>query len=307
MSGEGASSRLGICALITGVLLFSTVEVASKLMQVNGAVAGGNPFWLACFRSIVCGLLLAAPAAHSLRQRGVALSRRDVAGIAAAGLIGVTVMSGLFHMAITFLPANMAALIFSCNPVIVLLLAALFLSEKITARKIGAVVLCLCGILILARDRTDALSHTGILLMSGATLSFALYTVLCKKLIPRCGAPAVTAFAALTGGILLVPVAIAAEGIPFAAYGPADWTGLFYLAVFGTALGYFLYIYGIGHVGAGIGSTAFFLKPPAAALFAWMVLGETFSAREAASGLLILAGMVTALLPRGGSGMTHIK
>lgn len=297
MKQESSSFRTGCCSLIIGVLLFSTVEVASKLMQVNGAVAGNNPFWVACFRSIVCGLLLGIPAVHSIRKRGSVLTRRDAGGIAAAGVIGVTVMSAFFHLAITCLPANIAALIFSCNPVLVLLLAGLFLAERITVSKVAAVGFCLCGIFLLARDRADDLSLVGVLLMVSATLAFALYTVLCKKLIPRCGALPVTAFAALFGGLLLVPVAVAAEGVPLGAYGGADWAGLIYLAVFGTALGYFLYIHGIGHVGAGVGSMAFFLKPPTAALFAWMALGETFSVFEAAAGLLILAGMLTALLP----------
>ena len=297
MSDAGSSARIGITALILGVLLFSTVEVAAKLMQIGGGIAGNNPFWLACFRSVMTGLMLAPMALKTLRQRNLELGRRDVLVIAAVGLIGVTLMSSLFHLGITYLPANVAALLFSCNPVFVVLFAALFLSEKITVRKVAAVILCLAGVVVLARDRVDGLSLTGILLMAGATLAFALYTVFAKKIIPRYGALPVTTFAALIGGMVLLPVALILEGAPFATYGLVDWAGLFYLATFGTAMGYFLYIYGIGHVGAGIGSMAFFLKPFAAALFAWLILGEKFSALECIAGVFILAGMVVALAP----------
>ena len=297
MSASASSARIGIIALIMGVLLFSTVEVASKLMQIAGGIAGENPFWIACFRSLVSGLILSIPAGRALHEKGVKPGARDLLIWSGVGLVGVTLMSSLFHLGIIYLPANIAALLFSCNPVFVVLFAAPLLSEKITLRKAGAVVLCLIGIFILAHDRTAGLSLTGILLMAGSTLAFALYTVFCKKIIPRTGALPVTAFAALTGGIILLPVALAVEGIPFAAYGPVDWAGLLYLAVFGTAMGYFLYIYGIGQVGAGAGSMAFFLKPFAAAVFAWLILDEKFSMSELIAGVCILVGMVVALAP----------
>ena len=297
MSRTASSARVGMTSLILGVLLFSTVEVAAKLMQTGGGTAGDNPFWIACFRSLMSGLLLAPAAMHALRQMGLRLTGRDLLVMTGVGLIGVTLMSSLFHLGIIFLPANVAALLFSCNPVFVVLFAALLLSEKITLRKTGAVILCLSGVFILARDRTDGLSLVGIALMSASMLAFALYTVLSKKIIPRYGALPVTSFVALTGGLILLPIALVLEGAPFPAYGFVDWAGLFYLAVFGTAMGYFLYIYGISQVGAGAGSMAFFLKPFAAAVFAWLVLGEKFSTSELIAGALILTGMITALAP----------
>lgn len=299
MSGTEASSRrTGLAALLLGVLLFSTVEVSSKLMQAGGGSAGNNPFWLACFRFIVTGVLMLGAARSELRRRGVVLCAKDLAVLSGIGLVGVTLMASLFHLGIVFLPANLAALIFSCNPVFVILFAALMLSEKITLRKLGAVLLCLAGVALLARDRTDSVSLNGILLMSAAMLAFALYTVFSKKIISRYGALTITSLASLTGGLVLLPVAFLLEGVPFASYGVVDWAGMSYLAVFGTAIGYFLYIYGIGHVGAGTGSMAFFLKPFAAALFAWLILGEKFSTPEMLAGALILAGMIVALMPQ---------
>ncbi len=285
----------GMLSLLAGIVLFSTIEAASKLMQIGGGQAGHFPFWLAFFRFIITGTVLLYPALHILRLRGVALNRQDVLALSGLGLLGVTVMSGLYHLAITFLPANVAALVFSCNPVFVVLFAVPVLSEKITLRKLAAAALCLTGILALARDRAAGVSLTGLLLMLAAIIIFALYTVLFKKMTPHYGALPVTAFASLTGGIFLLPLALGVEGWPVAAYSPADWMGITYLALVGTALGYFLFIYGISHVEAGAGSMAFFLKPFLAALFAWMVLGEALTVPMLIGGALILGGMVIAL------------
>lgn len=283
----------GRLSLLAGIILFSTIEVASKLMQSGGGIAGQYPFWLASLRFIITGLVLFIPAAHQLRDD--ALTRRDMAALAGLGFLGVTLMSSLYHLAITFLPANVAALVFSCNPVFVVLFAPLILAERITLRKLSAGALCLAGILVLTGGRTAGVSLTGLLLMLAAIIIFALYTVLFKKMTPRYGALPITAFAGLTGGLFILPLAFGAEGFPLAAYGTADWLGIIYLALIGTALGYFLFIYGIGHVEAGAGSMAFFLKPFLAALFAWMILGEALTVPMLAGGVLILGGMVVAL------------
>ncbi|MDD3276450.1 MAG: EamA family transporter [Kiritimatiellales bacterium] len=284
----------GLLALLAGIVLFSTIEVASKLMQIGGGIAGHYPFWLAALRFIITGLVLFIPAA--LCSRGKAFCGRDVAALAGLGLLGVTLMSSLYHLAITFLPANVAALVFSCNPVFVVLFAPLILSEKITVRKLMAGALCLAGIAVLARDRSDGVSATGLLLMLVAIIIFALYTVLFKKMTPRYGALPITAFAGLIGGLCILPIALHFEGFPLATYGAADWWGLAYLSLIGTALGYFLFIYGIGHVEAGTGSMAFFLKPFLAALFAWMVLGEDLTLPMLIGGAFILGGMAVALV-----------
>ncbi len=284
----------GMLSLLAGIVLFSTIEVSAKLMQIGGGVAGHYPFWMASLRFIIAGLVLLVPAV--LQLRGKSLNRRDAAVLAGLGLLGVTLMSSLYHLAITFLPANVAALVFSCNPVFVVLFAPLVLSEKITARKLVAVAICLSGVLVLAGDRAVGVSLTGLMLMLAAIIIFALYTVLFKKMTPRYGALPITAFTGLFGGLCILPLAFGIEGMPLAAYGTVDWVNMAYLSLVGTALGYFLFIYGINHVEAGTGSMAFFLKPFLAALFAWMVLGEALTVPMLVGGGFILAGMVVALV-----------
>lgn len=296
MKISSRSTFVGLASLILGVLLFSTIEVCSKLMQNSGAIAGENPFWLASIRFVVTGLIFLQPACRAFRQRELRFDGRAFWQMFGMGFVGVTLMASLFHIGLLFLPANVAALIFSCNPVFVILIAAVVLAEPITLRKLIAVLLCLGGVVVLGAQ-SGSLSILGVVLMVAAMLSFALYTVLCKKIIPRYGAMAITSFSSLLGGLALIPIAIVREGWSLASYGSADWIGVAYLTLFGTALGYLLYTYGIGRVGAGVGSMTFFLKPFAAALFAWLILVEEFSTVEQIAGAFILAGMIVALAP----------
>ncbi|MCC7300514.1 MAG: EamA family transporter [Verrucomicrobia bacterium] len=284
----------GLLALLAGIVLFSTLEVTSKLMQIGGGIAGHYPFWLVAFRFIITGLVLLVPAV--LQLRGKAFNRRDVAILTGMGLLGITLMSSLYHLSITVLPANIAALVFSCNPVFVILFAPLVLPEKITVRKLVAVGLCLIGIAVLAWNRATDISLTGLLLMMSASVIFALHTVLFKKITPRYGALPITAVTGLIGGLCVLPLAFGLEGMPLASFAMADWLGIAYLAFIGTALGYFLFLYGLGHVEAGTGSMAFFLKPFLAALFAWIGLHEKLTIPMLIGGALILGGMGVALV-----------
>lgn len=284
----------GLLSLLVGILLFSTIEVTSKRMQLDGGIAGQYPFWLASLRFIITGIVLFIPAMIQLRHHAVTM--RDVGIFAGLGLLGVTCMSSLYHLSITYLPANVAALVFSCNPVFVMLLAPLFLAEKITKRKCVAVGLCLIGIGVLAGDRAQGVSVLGLGFMLMAILIFALYTLLFKKMTPRYGALPITAFAGLIGGLFILPIALSAEGFPLLTYATVDWLGIAYLAVIGTALAYFLFIYGMGQVEASVGSMAFFLKPFLAALLAWWVLGEGLTLSMWIGGWLILGGMMVALI-----------
>lgn len=285
----------GFFALLAGIGLFSTIEVCAKLMRSGGSIAGDYPFWLASIRFIIAGLVLLIPALLKLREK--TFSVRDGFILTGLALLGVTLLSSLYHLSLTFLPANVAALVFSCNPVFVVLFSPLILPEKITGRKLSAVALCLAGICILAHDRADGLSATGLLLMLLSSVVFAIYTVFFKKLTPRYGALPITAFTGLIGGLCIVPLGFAFEGFPVASYGLADWTGILYLALAGTALAYFLFIYGMGHVEAGIGSMSFFLKPFLAALFSWALLDEVLTGPMLVGGAFILGGMTVALIP----------
>lgn len=288
----------GIGALLLGILLFSTIEVAAKMMQLSGGVAGHYPFWIGVFRFVITGLILIVPSLKAIRSQGQTLAVRDWAELAGLGVVGITLMSSFFHLAILHLPANVAALVFSCNPVFVVIFAPLVLPEKITFRKVAAAILCLTGVGLLAYGRAEGVSPVGLLLMFGALVAFAVYTVWVKKLTPRYGALPITGITGLLGGLFLLPVALRVEGFPVAAYGAVDWAGIFYLALAGTTLGYFFFIYGMGHVEAGIGSMSFFLKPFLAALFAWLILREPFTVPMMIGGAFILAGMATVLIRR---------
>lgn len=284
----------GFGAMLLAITLFSTIEVVSKWM--GPAVP---PLRLAFLRFLITGLVLLLPAFNILRMRMEPLRGRDVLILSGLGAVGVALSIGLYHMSIHHLQANVAAIVFSANPAFVILFSPWILSERVDWRKIFGVMIGLSGIAVFAVEKGGLAIGTGkgILLMLGAEITFALYSVLSKKFMPQYGAIVITCFAGLIGSLILFPVSLALEGNPFSGMGLWVWGGVAYLAVGATAIAYVAYFYGLLNVGAARGSMFFFLKPVLASVFAWIVLNEPVTAKVVAGTLLILGSLFLSLLP----------
>ncbi|MGD7084193.1 EamA family transporter, partial [Ralstonia pseudosolanacearum] len=127
----------------------------------------------------------------------------------------------------------------------------------------------------------------------GAAASMATGTVLIERW-GRVGTPlALAAWQLALGGLVLLPVALAVEGLP-----PVptlrNAAGFAYLIVIGTALGYWLWVRGIGRLGADVTFLSL-LSPLTATVLGALLLGEWFSPVQAAGALLILAATVAGM------------
>ncbi len=285
---------LGYAALLLAIVLFSTIEVSVKL--IDGAI---TPLRLASFRFLLTGLILLLPALRQLRMRQAPITGADILVLAWLGLIGVTLSLGFFHLALNYLQANVAAVIFSTNPVFVAMFAPLVLKERLNGRCVAAVALGMAGILVLALNHAAGEANwiIGILLMTGALIAFALYSVLSRKHMSRFGAIVIIAFGGLIGGAALLPFSWAIEGTPFVKIPFAAWGHLLYMAIAATAVAYVLFFFGLVRVGATRGSMFFFLKPVLASIFAYIILGETMTLGMLAGAALVVGALGLTVIP----------
>jgi drug/metabolite transporter (DMT)-like permease len=284
----------GYAALLAAILLFSTIEVGTKL--VGDAIP---PLRLAFLRFAITGLLLLGPAIRRMRLWREPLRPADLRVLLMLGIVGVTVSIGFYHLSLRYLPANVAAVVFSANPVFVVLFAPAILGERLTAQRIAAVAVGLAGVTVIGCGKASLEPGfvKGLACMLGALISFALYSVLSRRFMPRFGAVVMTSFAGLIGGALLLPWSWAMEGSPLVAMSAPTWLKLLYLSGAATALGYLLFFLGLGRVGASKGSMLFFLKPVLASLCAWLVLGEPVTRSIVVGGAIILAALGMVMWP----------
>ena len=122
--------RSGLPALLGGIALFSTVEVASK--QIGQRI---SPFEMVFIRFFVAGIVLLLISAPALRRIGPGLSRRDYSIFLLNGF-PVTMSLTLHHAAIiAFEKGRLSAVVFSANPLFVLVLSRFI--NRSWARQVG--------------------------------------------------------------------------------------------------------------------------------------------------------------------------
>ena len=163
-------SRSGYIFIVLCAVIFSTMEVMLK--TVHGVFA---PMQITCLRFLVGGVLLIPFAVRSIRKKNAVLTRKDLGFFACAGFLCVVIAMSLYQMSVTYTRASIVAVIFSCNPIFVTVLAHFLLHEEIHKNHIIALILELTAALIIIDPIHASLDPTGALLaiLSAVMFSFS--------------------------------------------------------------------------------------------------------------------------------------
>jgi drug/metabolite transporter (DMT)-like permease len=143
-----------------------------------------------------------------------------------------------------------------------------------------------------ASARLDADLWRGNLILVGAALTWALYSVLVRRSAGGVGALPFT-FVALLGGL---PLALALGAWELARVGVGDltlsiWLGVLYLGLVSTAMAAYWWNYAFEHLEAGLASLTFFAQPLVGAALGALLLGERFTPLFLMGAALILVGL----------------
>lgn len=237
-------------------ILFATLEPISKLIANDV-----NPFAITAIRFFIGSFLLLPGSIQALKKAERKLTGKDMATLAVLGVLCVCVSMPLLQFAVKLAPsATVIAVVFSSNSVFTMLFAALLLKEKITGRKVIAIVLCLIG-LIISTDFSGGSSVLPVVLAILSAMTFSVYAVFTKRTLPGCPSIVKSFFNFLYGGIVLA-IALPVMGVnPMEGVTLSNAWVLVYLGLAVTGLGYWAYFKAIDTAGVLAGSFAFFLKP----------------------------------------------
>lgn len=229
--------------------------------------------------------------------RDLKLSPRLLWPMVAIGLLSQNILNGLTNLGLASTTATNAALIFGFSPVLIGLLAAMFLRESFGAQKILGACVGFAGVaLIITQGRTDTVQLHGVMagnlwVLAGAGY-WASYAIFTRRLTQRVP-PEVFTFYILVPGALLPVAWVWANENRFCLAGLNLHTllAMAFLGLCTATLAMNFWNWGLAHIEASRVGMFSYLEPVFAAAVAMIFLGERLTWPTAAGSALVFAGI----------------
>jgi drug/metabolite transporter (DMT)-like permease len=215
--------------------------------------------------------------------------------ISLIGMLGYNLgsMFGFEHA-----PAGIGGLIYATQPLLIILLAAIVLRERLSATAIlGIAIAGLGTILLFWRDVGHNASGSplyggGLLLL--ACVAWAVYSVVSRPLLARYGVLPVTAWSIIIATLPMYILADMSTGAALATMNSRQWMELMFLAVISTVIATLTWNFSVARLPATTTGAFLYLIPVIAIAAGALLLGEEVTVAMMIGGLLILLGVAVA-------------
>jgi drug/metabolite transporter (DMT)-like permease len=283
-----------------GLSVFATLIWSGNFIIARGVIKDIPPVTLGFYRWLTATIII-LPFAWKYFFAELHLVRQRFLYFFVAAVTGVSMFNTFVYIAGHYSTAINMALLGTCSsPIISVILARIFLREKITGSRITGMVVCIAGILLLLskgsfQNLINFRFTNGDWWILAAAFTFAIYNVMVKKR-PASMHPVNFLFVIfLLGTILLLPFYLyelnAQGGI---AINFSNSFSILYLGLGASVICFLIWNKAIGALGAG--RTALFgnLIPVFSSVEAVILLHEKITTIHIISFILVVAGLVIA-------------
>ncbi len=254
---------------------------------------GFTSIQVACLRLTTAGLIFALVLLIKDRK-GFKINPKDIPLFLALGLVSILFFTCCYFTAIRLMTMSTAAILLYTSPIWVMVLAIIFLKEKITLQKIIALVLAFAGC-VLVSGFGGKVTVVGVLVGLGSGLGYGLYSIFGTFALKKYSPYTVTCYTFLIAGFGSIFVSNPADLIAkiSAVDNKLSLFGFVLLTAVVTAvIPFLLYTLGLNKTTAGKAAVLATVEPAAATLFGFFVMGETVGPVAIVGILLVFAAIV---------------
>jgi len=288
--GKRTGEGLGVLAAILSSSLGGVTTAVTR--YVIGAT---DPVTLAALR-FGLGFLLLLPIAFALKSRWP--GRKDRLGTALLGILFFAVFFGLFNLALRYTSAARGALAVSTLPLMTMLAASALRVEPLTRRKSLGVFIAIAGVvvaLLAGLKEAPQGAWRGDAIMLAATVCFSLYSLWSRPFVARSSPLGFVTVSMGFGSLVVSLLALFSGGFARTSdFGAGQWTAIAYLAVFGAALTFFLWVYALAHTTPTRVTNTITLNPVMASIVASFLVGEPIGLSLFVGILAVFSGILIA-------------
>lgn len=255
-----------------------------------------DPYSAAFIRFFIAATILLFMV-YKVEKRFPVLDFRQTIQVILLGLTGVLGYNIFFFKGLKIIQAGRAALIIATNPIFISLLSALLYKEKIRWIQGIGIVLSVMGAIIAitqgnwAQFIYEKLSW-GDAFIFVCVICWVAYSIIGKTVLTKLSPLTSVAYSAVVGAIgLFIPALSHQLGGKIATFPILAWIGLFYLALFGTVLGFKWYYDGIKIIGPSRAGLFINFVPISAILLAFFILNEPVTLSLILGIMMVSAGV----------------
>lgn len=229
------------------------------------------------------------------------VEKKDLIVIMLGGLMGFVISQTLTAWSLNYTSPVYYSLIATLVPIGTMLLAALFLNEKITGIKLLGVCLGIAGaaLLVLVKWQTEAGSNDllGIFFALMSLLTWVIYLIITSKVSAKYSAVTQMKWTFLVSTIAVLPFAWNEFGQTKLFSGDYGFTeglmgigGMAFIIIFATVMGYFMIPYAMKYLRATTVSIYTNLQPIVASLIAIAIGQDILTWDKPVAAVLVLVG-----------------
>jgi len=222
--------------------------------------------------------------------------KKDLLRLALCGIFGVSINQLLFFEGLNLSTPIDGSIIMTSIPIMVLIISALLIKEKITRTKLIGILLGISGALITIvygkKLSAGADPLKGNIFLFINAVSYSIYFVLVKPMMKKYNTFTVMKWTFLFGFIGIIPFSFHAfSSVNWEHFTVFTWSALIYVVVATTFLAYLLTAYSMKTVNPTVASFYIYLQPVVASLLAVMIYSETITPVKFFSAALIFIGI----------------
>lgn len=280
----------GHLAMLGANVLWGLSSPIGKSVLQEGQVSS---FALATFRMLGAAIVFWLVSAFTKREHVV---HKDMLLLFFAALLGIILNQGAFTIGLGLTSPVNASIITTTTPIITMIIAAIYLHEPVTGKKVSGIFMGALGAMLLILSSTHsgnrAANIWGDLLCLLAQASFSSYFVFFKGLIGRYSPVTLMKWMFTYASICCIPFTYGQISmIHFAALPVEVYAGVAYMVLGGTFLTYMLVPVGQRTLRPTVACMYNYVQPIVASVVAVLWGMDTFGVAKGIAVVLVFAGV----------------
>ncbi len=282
-------ARRDLAALILAATCWGVGTVISK-----AALAEVPPLTLLPLQLTASLVVLAV----LMRSKGISFRTEGSPLLGRLGLLNPGIAYALSLIGLTTITASLSVLLWALEPLMILILAAWFLHERITVTFVVLSLVAFAGMGVVVFDPSaGAAAFIGVALTLAGIACCAVYSVATRRFIPDAKETSHVALSQQAHALVLALVVVIVVGLAGGQIAPTSLSALGLASAVGSgvlyyAAAYWFYLGALRHVPASLAAVAFYLIPIIGVAAGALILGERLQPHQWVGAAIVLAAVL---------------